>query len=93
MLYSDVMQEPDDFVAALSRWQLPPQALANQSKGHENAVLVQKYAENPITQLPDLLGTLGTLRKRFYALNYAPPAAQPSSRLHSPAKTSGAKKR
>jgi hypothetical protein len=88
------MQDPDDFVAALSRWQLPPQALAEPSKGHENAVMVSKYAENPIAQLPDLLGTLGTLRKRFYALNFGTPAGQPAARPISPAgKHAGSKKR
>ena len=69
------VQDPDTFVAALSKWQLPPAALANPAKGHENPDMVATYKAAPLSELPDLLGTLGTLRKRFYALNWGTAAA------------------
>lgn len=62
-------------MAALSKWQLPPAALADPSKGHESAAMVATYKAAPLADLPDLLGTLGTLRKRFHALNHGTAAA------------------
>jgi hypothetical protein len=73
-------QDPADFVAELSKWLLPPAALADVARGHEDAATADMYARQPLTGLPDVLGTLGTLRKRFHALNYGTDAAKLAER-------------
>lgn len=73
------------FVAELSKWLLPTAALADGATGHESANTVEMYAQHPQASLPDVLGTLGTLRKRFTALNYGTEAAV----VHKPGSKAG----
>ena len=78
----------------ISRWALPPAAFASgdASKGHVVASNLKVYESAPMDSLPDVLGTLGTLRKRFYALNYGTDAAKAPTPAPQQQKSSGKKK-
>jgi hypothetical protein len=70
------MQDPSDFVTALSKWMLPPRAVRGNDQGHVDEAVLELYSKTlPLEDLPDVLGMLGTMRKRFYALNYGTEAA------------------
>ena len=78
------VQDPADFVKELGTWLLPPGAFADAAKGHMDAGKLDMYAKAPLSKLPDVLGTLGTLRKRFFALNHGTDAAAtPAAKLAS----------
>lgn len=67
----DLVQDPNDFLAAMRKWMLPRKALA-EGEGHSSAEKLAQYSVPD--ELPDLLATLGTIRKRFAALNSNPAA-------------------
>ena len=64
-------QDPDDFVKELSRWMFPPSICGEGEAQNVNAEKLAKYGNGPGT-LPSVIETLGTIRKRFYALNNTP---------------------
>ena len=47
------------------------------------------YAATKFESLPDVLGTLGTIRKRFHALNYGADAAAAAAAAPAAAKSPG----
>lgn len=72
---SSALQDPEDFVRELKTWMVPPEALEEPSKGHKVDNVVAKYIDPQASDnCPDALSTLGTIRKRFYALNWGTPA-------------------
>lgn len=63
----------------METWLLPPPTMPD-GKGYCNEQVAAQYVEpRPSSKLPDLLGTLGTMRKRFHALNYGTDAASGSA--------------
>jgi hypothetical protein len=74
----------------MEKWMLPPAAMPQQQGGFSNAMIEAKYVEPRASEtLPDLLGTLGTMRKRFYALNYGTIAASSPPTSSNGARVSG----
>jgi hypothetical protein len=74
------MQDPNDFVKEMRTWLLPPEAFREGGQGHADESVAAGYCDPRVSQtLPDVMGTLGTLRKRFYALNYGTDAEKLSS--------------
>lgn len=65
------MQDPNEFVKELRTWLTPPEASANGKDGNMVDTVVAVYCDPRATDaFPDVIHTLGTLRKRFYALNH-----------------------
>lgn len=70
-----ILQDPALFVKELKTWMVPPEALEDASKGHKVDSVVSQYCDPEASgTFPDALSTLGTIRKRFYALNWRTPA-------------------
>jgi len=73
-------QDPEDFVKEMKTWLIPPEALEDSSQGHQVESVVSKYSDPQATDaFPDALSTMGTIRKRFYALNWGTTAGRVSS--------------
>lgn len=73
-------QDPEDFVKEMRTWLIPPEALEDASQGHKVESVVAKYCDPEATDVfPDALSTMGTIRKRFYALNWGTSAEKSSS--------------
>lgn len=74
------LQDPEDFVKEMQTWMVPPEALEDPSKGHKIEDVVAKYHDpQACDTFPDALSSLGTIRKRFYALNWGTPAEKLTS--------------
>jgi hypothetical protein len=58
-------------VKELRTWLTPAEASVNGTDGHKVDEVVAVYRDPRASDnFPDVMGTLGTLRRRFYALNH-----------------------
>lgn len=65
------IQDPADFVKELRTWLTPPEASASGKDGNKVDTVAAVYCDPRASEaFPDVMATLGTLRKRFYALNH-----------------------
>lgn len=66
------MQDPNAFVREMRTWLTPPEASVSGKDGNKVDSVVAGYCDPRASDdgCPDVMGTLGTLRKRFYALNH-----------------------